>query len=189
MNNSRLKFSLTTTFVSAIVLIVVRISSKETKSSVGFDVNSAIFQKDNHENVRGCFDLLNTDVNYLLKLDLSSIQDTAKYIETVSRLSDELPSFAIDLAIRVGENTINFEGKQIRIYDILCKWWEIHSLESGADEKFDEMCKRVGLGLKIPAHSMYLLAEAVRYREYFPIPSKDEKIVEEIISHFRKTGS
>jgi hypothetical protein len=66
MNNSRLKFSLTKIFVSAIVLIVVRISSKETKSSVGFDVNSAIFQKDNHENVRGCFDLLNTDVNYLI---------------------------------------------------------------------------------------------------------------------------
>lgn len=189
MNNTRIKTSLTAIFFGAIVSIVVRISSKETKSSVGFDANSRIFQKDSHENVRGWFDMLHTDVNHILSLDMSSIQDTVKYIESLNRLSEELPSFAIDLAIRFGENTVNIQGNQVRIYDILSKWWEIHSSDVGADEKFDEMSKRVSLELKIPTHSIYLLCEAVRYMEYWPIPSKDEKIVAEIISHFRKAGS
>jgi hypothetical protein len=111
-------------------------------------------------------------------------RDTEKFVEMINKLSIELPSFATDLAIKVGENTIPFAGKEVPIYEVLQKWWEIHGAEVNSVEKFKEVSKKLSESLDIPSDTMNKLREAAMYGQTTGISSSGDAVVDDIIAHF-----
>jgi hypothetical protein len=111
-------------------------------------------------------------------------RDTEKFVEMINKLSIELPSFATDLAIKVGENTINFGGNQVPIYEVLQKWWEIHGAEVNSVDKFKEVCKKLSESLDIPSDTMNKLRQAAIYGEVTGISTSGDAVVDDIIAHF-----
>jgi hypothetical protein len=115
-------------------------------------------------------------------------RDTEKFVGMINKLSIELPSFAVDLAIKVGENTIPFSGKEVPIYEVLEKWWEIHGAEVNSVEKFKEVGKKLSESLDIPSDTMNKLREAAMYGQMTGISTSGDAVVDDIISHFGGSG-
>jgi len=115
-------------------------------------------------------------------------RDTEKFVGMINKLSIELPSFAVDLAIKVGENTIPFSGKEVPIYEVLEKWWEIHGAEVNSVEKFKEVGKKLSESLDIPSDTMNKLREAAMYGQMTGISSSGDAVVDDIIYHFGGSG-
>jgi hypothetical protein len=121
-------------------------------------------------------------------------RDTEKFLEMLNVLSIELPSVALDLAIKVGENTIPFRGleasttilptREVPIYEVLEKWWEVHGAEVNSVEKFKEVGKKLSESLDIPSDTMNKLREAAMYGQMTGISSSGDAVVDNIIGHF-----
>jgi hypothetical protein len=107
-------------------------------------------------------------------------QDTEKFIQMIDKLSFELPEFAIDLAIMAGENTISFKGNQVKIYEVLEKWWSLHGNEFNAVDRFRAACKSTGEALNIPPHTMKILGDSVIYKNV----GTSDRVVTEVMDHF-----
>ena len=111
-------------------------------------------------------------------------RDTEKFVEMINKLSIGLPSFATDLAIKVGENTIPFSGKEVPIYEVLEKWWEINGAIPNSVDKFKEVTTKLSESLDIPSDTMNKLREAAMYGQMTGISSSGDAVVDDIIYHF-----
>lgn len=111
-------------------------------------------------------------------------RDTVKFVGMINKLSTELPFFAVDLAIKVGENTIPFAGKEVPIYEVLEKWWEINGGIPNSVSKFKEVTTKLSESLDIPSDTMNKLREAAIQGQRTGISTSGDAVVDDIIYHF-----
>jgi len=117
-------------------------------------------------------------------LEKASSQEPERFINMINKLSMEIPEFATDLAIVVGENTIPYEGKKIPIYSILEKWWETNGSQPNSVATFKEICDKAAEGLNIPPHTMDKLRNAAMNGNITGVSSSGDAVVDNIIQHF-----
>lgn len=114
-------------------------------------------------------------------------QDTEKYLEMISKLADELPNFAEQLATTIGENKILFQGNEVAIYDVLDKWLELNT-GPGSINKFKEVCEKLSNSLNIPKSTMNDLRDAA-LKNRVGSSLNDSYVIDNIADHFKQRGT
>jgi hypothetical protein len=117
-------------------------------------------------------------------LEKASSQEPERFINMINKLSMEIPEFATDLAIVIGENTIPYEGKKLPIYNILETWWETNGGQPNSVATFKEICDKAAEGLNIPPHTMDKLRNAAMNGNVTGLSTSGDAVVDGIIQHF-----